>query len=358
MTRPVQATLDAQALRHNLLTAKKHASKSRVMAIIKANGYGHGIQWTAKTLNDGVAFGVASVEEAIAVREAGITAPICLLEGFFEASEIPLLEQYGLAPVIHDEYQIGLLERYVAATPLNVWIKVDTGMHRIGFTPDRFMKAMLRLEDCKCIGRIRLMAHFPNADNTFDSTTMEQCRVAQELNASFGLEQSMANSAAIFNWPETHLDWVRPGIMLYGASPNAGSAGKQLDLKPVMTFRSKLIAVHQRKQGDPIGYGGDYVCSRDMPVGVVAVGYGDGYPRNAPKGTPVLVKGKPVSLIGRVSMDMITVSLRKVPDAKPGDPVVLWGKRLPVEEIANRTNTIAYELLCRVTDRVPRIEQE
>ncbi len=356
MTRPARVLLDAQALRHNLYQVQKLASKSRVMAVVKANGYGHGINWVCQQLSEGVAFGVASIEEGISLREAGIAAPICLLEGFFDEKELPLLTEYKLSPTLHADYQLELLERTDLDPAIPVWLKIDTGMNRIGFNPQRLPDLLARLKACQSIDQIRVMSHFPNADNKFDSTTTDQVKLLQKITRGTGLELSMANSAAIIQWPASHLQWVRPGIMLYGASPIIGFNGLQLDLKPVMTFTSQLIAVHDRKKGDPIGYGGDYICPVDMPVGVVAVGYGDGYPRNLPAGTPVLINGKQVPLAGRVSMDMITVDLRPTPKARSGDPVVLWGRGLPVDDIASRCGTISYELLCRVTERVSRID--
>jgi alanine racemase len=229
-------------------------------------------------------------------------------------------------------------------------------MHRIGFPPEVLPAVIKRLKVCMAVGRVRVMSHFPTADNRFDIVTPDQIRLLDELTLNLNVERSLANSAGIVNWPSSHLEWVRPGIMLYGASPMIGMSAATLDLMPVMTLASEFIAINQRRKGDAIGYGGDWVCPEDMPVGVVAVGYGDGYPRHAPPGTPVLVNGVRVPLIGRVSMDMITVDLRDLPDAKVGDSVVLWGAGLPVEEIAALSGTIAYELLCCVTARVPRIE--
>jgi len=354
--RPARALINPDSLRHNFARVRNYASLASVMAVVKANGYGHGLVWTAKTLRDAGAFGVASVEDGVLLRDAGIKQPICLLEGFFHPEELPALVRYQLSSVVHHESQLWDLEHTDTLEPIDVWVKVDTGMHRIGFPPVFVPSVIKRLKVCMAVGRVRVMSHFPTADNRFDSATPQQVRQFDELTLNLNIERSLANSAGIVNWPSSHFDWVRPGIMLYGASPMIGVSAAELDLKPVMTLTSELIAVNPRRKGDAIGYGSDWVCPEDMPVGVVAIGYGDGYPRHAPPGTPVLVNGARVPIIGRVSMDMVTVDLRDLPDAKVGDAVVLWGAGLPVDEIAALSGTIAYELLCCVTSRVPRIE--
>lgn len=354
--RPIRALIDPDALRHNFSRVRSFASLSKVMAVVKANAYGHGLAWTAKILRDADAFGVASPEEGIQLRDAGIRKPICLLEGFFHPDELPILEQHQLSSVIHHESQLWDLEHAGKIHPIDVWVKVDTGMHRLGFQPEALPDIIKRLKVCMAAGRVRVMSHCPTADNRFDNTTPHQIQTLDELTQNLNVERSLANSACVVNWPTSHFDWVRPGIMLYGATPMIGMSAEVLNLKPVMTLTSELISINQRAKGDAIGYGGEWVCPEDMPVGVVAAGYGDGYPRHAPPGTPVLVNGVRLPLIGRVSMDMITVDLRELPDAKVGDPVVLWGAGLPVEEIATLTNTISYELLCCVTARVPRVE--
>ena len=354
--RPTRALISPGALRHNFARVRSYAPLANVMAVIKANGYGHGLAWTAKTLHDAGAFGVASVEDGVLLRDAGIQQPICLLEGFFHPEELPDLVRHQLSSVLHHESQLWDLEHAGKIEPIDVWVKVDTGMHRIGFAPEALPDVIKRLKVCMAVGRVRVMSHFPTADNRFDTATPYQIRLLDEMTQNLNVERSLANSAGIVNWPSSHFEWVRPGIMLYGATPMIGMSAAELGLKPVMTLTSELIAINPRRKGDAIGYGGDWVCPEDMPVGVVAIGYGDGYPRHAPPGTPVLVNGMRIPLIGRVSMDMITVDLRDLPDAKVGDPVVLWGAGLPVEEIAALSGTIAYELLCCVTSRVPRIE--
>ena len=354
--RPIRALLDSRALRHNFARVRSFASLASVMAVVKANAYGHGLVWAAKTLREANAFGVASIEDGEQLRAAGIKQPICLLEGFFQPEELPTLVRHQLSSVVHHESQLWDLEHAGRIEPIDVWVKVDTGMHRIGFPPEALPAVIKRLKVCMAVGRVRVMSHFPTADNRFDTATPYQTRQFEEMTLNLNLERSLANSAGIVNWPSSHFEWVRPGIMLYGATPMTGMSAAALDLKPVMTLASEFIAINQRRKGDAIGYGGDWVCPEDMPVGVVAAGYGDGYPRHAPPGTPILVNGVRVPLIGRVSMDMITVDLRELPDAKVGDSVVLWGAGLPVEEIAALTGTISYELLCCVTARVPRVE--
>jgi alanine racemase len=354
MSRPARALLDAAALSRNFEIVRRHATHARVMAVVKANGYGHGLVWVARTLTAADAFGVASAEEGAQLRESGVGQPICLLEGFFDSSELPLLVRHRLSAVVHHEHQLRILEQANLPAPLSVWIKLDTGMHRIGFPPETLPAVRARLKGCPGVAEIRLMSHLANADNKFDGATKSQIDRFLPLAAGSGLEASLANSAAVLSWPQSHCEWVRPGIMLYGASPLAGFRAQELGLTPVMTLQTALIAVNPRRQGEAVGYGGDFHCPEDMPVGVAAIGYGDGYPRRAAPGTPVLVNGSRVPLIGRVSMDMITLDLRTQPQARVGDPVVLWGAGLPVDEVAAAAGTIGYELLCQVAERIPR----
>jgi alanine racemase len=355
--RPARALINPEALRHNFSRVRTLAPLAKVMAVVKADGYGHGLVWTARTLREADAYGVASVEDGVRLREAAIQQPIVLLEGFFSPEELPELVRHRLDTVVHHESQLWDLDHVRKLDePIDVWIKIDTGMHRIGFEPDQVAEVARRLKTCMAAGRVRLMSHFPTADNRFDAQTPQQIKRFDELTAILNAERTLANSAGVVNWPSSHFDWVRPGIMLYGASPTIGLSAEELNLRPVMTLTSELIAVNARRKGDAVGYGGDWVCPEDMPVGVVAIGYGDGYPRHAPAGTPVLIHGARVPVIGRVSMDMVTVDLRELPDAKIGDPATLWGEGLPVDEIAQRCGTISYELLCCVTARVPRVE--
>ena len=353
MTRATRAVINLSALRHNLSIARHHAPDSHILAIIKANGYGHGSVEVALALEHADAFGVACLDEAVTLREAGISQPIVLLEGVVHSADLNRVRDYQLELVIHHAQQLRLLEQD-SGSPIPVWLKLDTGMHRLGFAPTRLSEILQRLTRLKAVAQpVRLMTHLANADDRQDSMTARQVADFDAVAADLPLQARIANSAGILAWPETHRDWIRPGIMLYGVSPFLDSLAAEHELQPVMTLQSELIAINQQQQGDPIGYGGTYRCPADMPVGVVAIGYGDGYPRHAPSGTPVLIKDQRVPLIGRVSMDMICVDLRDCPDAKIGDPVVLWGEALPVEEVASLAGTIGYELLCQVTQRVP-----
>ena len=350
--RPAQARIDLQALQHNFRRVRAQAPDSKVMAIIKANAYGHGLVPVAQALSGADAFGVAFMEEAISLREAGFDRRIVLLEGLFGEDDLGLVHGYQLDVVIHHISQLEMLERSQRAQPLDVWLKIDTGMHRLGFAPDQVAAISERLKKLPLLGSLRYMSHFACADEVENPVTKLQLERFNESCADLSGECSLANSAAVLAWPATHCDWVRPGIMLYGSSPFSESTAEAQDLQPVMTFATRLIAVNHYNKGDAIGYGGDWVCPADMPVGVAAIGYGDGYPRHAPTGTPLLVNGKRTTLIGRVSMDMICIDLRLLPDAKVGDEVILWGEGLPVDEVARQAGTIAYELLCGVGSRV------
>ncbi len=352
--------IDLGALRHNLSVARKAAPHSRLLAAVKANGYGHGLVRVARALTDADAFGVAALNEALELREAGISKPVVLLEGFYHADELELIAHHGLEVVLHHLPQLEALERFAfSSRSITVWLKIDTGMHRLGFPPAQVASVRERLLALGAHIHLRgFMTHFANADDRNDSTTLRQLERFVMATASYGGERSIANSAGLLGWPQSHADWVRPGIMLYGASPFLGRTGEQEGLRPVMTLHSELIAVNSFNKGDAVGYGGTWRCPEPMKVGVVAIGYGDGYPRHAPAGTPVLVNGQRVALIGRVSMDMITVDLRTQSEARVGDPVVLWGEGLPVEEITESAGTISYDLLCRITRRVPVIVKE
>ncbi len=351
--RPACAVLDAGALRTNLEVVRRHAPGARVMAVAKANGYGHGLVFAARALENADAFGVASLEEGLELREAGIRQKICLLEGFFDPAEIGALIEFGLDPVLHEDYQVEALERASPEGPLDVWVKIDTGMHRLGFPVERLREVVGRVRALHGVRAIGVMSHLACADEQDSPATASQISLfSSTCNGDF--TTSLANSAGILRWPGSHGDWVRPGLMLYGASPMASQMGEQLGLAPVMTLKSRLISVRTRAQGEAIGYGGTYRCPQRMEVGVVAIGYGDGYPRELAPGTPVRIHDRLAPIIGRVSMDMLTIDLRQVPEARVGDEVVLWGKGLPVERIAQAANTIPYTLLCGLTQRLPR----
>lgn len=354
MTRATRAVINLGSLQHNLNVARRAAPHARQMAIIKANGYGHGLRAVARALHAADAFGVATIDEAVSLREGGVPQPILLLEGFSSAEELHLIRAYNLQSVVHEPTQIKLLERH-SGKPVTVWLKLDTGMHRLGFEPDQCTGILHRLMACEDIEQpVRLMTHLSCADDLKSDYTRQQLtRFRNAAQHCQELQQSIANSAGVLGWPDTHRDWVRPGIMLYGASPFLEGVGHDHDLKPVMRLESHLISVKSVRRGQRVGYGASWTAPEDMLLGVVAIGYGDGYPRHARSGTPVRVNQHTASLVGRVSMDMITVDLRQCPNAKVGDPVVLWGDEdLPVETVARHADTIAYSLLCGVTQRV------
>lgn len=356
MTRPARALLSAESLRHNFQEVRRRAPRSRVMAIIKSNGYGHGMVWAAQTLTDADGFGVEGMEQGIALRDAGISKPITLLEGFFEPAELPLISKHKLWCAVHNEEQLRALESARLDQPISVWIKLDTGMHRLGFAADKFHSVLARLKSIAAVDNIRAMTHFSCSDDPKNHATVVQIqRFDTQVKTSTGIETSLANSAGIMSFPNSHQAWVRPGIMLYGGAPVIGSPASAANLKPVMTLQSALISIKHCRKGEPIGYGEDFVCPDDMTIAVAAMGYGDGYPRRMPVGTPVLVNGKRAVIVGRVSMDMMTIDITSQPQAKVGDPVVLWGEGLPADDIATRANTISYELFCQLTARVPRI---
>ncbi|MDG4551807.1 MAG: alanine racemase [Candidatus Contendobacter sp.] len=354
MSRATAVRLDLGALVHNLRRARAAAPGRRVAAAVKADGYGHGLVQVARTL-DADAFAVACIEEALILREAGVTRPILLLEGVFEAAELSLCVHHGFEIAVHHPDQARMLEAARLERPVRVWLKIDTGMHRLGLEPETTPAIFQRLRACSSVRTdIGLMSHLARADERDCDYTLLQLRTFEAAVAGLPGERSLANSAGILGWPRTHFDWVRPGIMLYGASPFVDSLAPAEDLRPVMTFHTRLISIKRLRRGEPVGYGGTWVCPEDMDVGVAAVGYGDGYPRHAPSGTPVLLDGREAVLIGRVSMDMITLDLRRHPEARIGDSVVLWGEGLPVERLAQAAGTISYTLLCGVTARVRR----
>ncbi len=357
MTRPIYASIDVKALQHNLTQVRNLAPDSKVMAILKANAYGHGLLTCSKALEDADAFGLLDLSDAISLRKEGFKKPICLLEGFFSKEELPEITENNLESVIHSDWQIDVLKKFSPELKLNVWLKIDTGMNRLGFTADQFKSALKRLSTLKCIRNISLMSHLANADQRNDSMTQQQLKEFLSISENLSnTVRSLANSAGLLAHPDCHLDWVRPGIMLYGSSPFTDATASSLNLQAVMSLHSEIISIKGCKKDDAVGYGGSWRCPEEMRVGVVACGYGDGYPRLAPSGMPVMVAGKQTQLIGRVSMDMITVDLRGIDAATVGSPVELWGRNVSVDTVAERVGTISYELLCGITERVVRQE--
>ncbi|MEY6432090.1 alanine racemase [Thioalkalicoccus limnaeus] len=346
-----RALLDPDAFRHNLAQVRRYAPTSRVWAVIKANAYGHGAEWAAAVLNAAEGFAVARTDEGARLRRAGASRPILVLEGPVDTDELEAAVELDLTLALHRWGQVELLPAVVRGRLPKVWIKVDTGMHRLGFPPER-VPAVLDHLIGSGVPIAGLLTHLANADVPEDPRSAEQCEQLRRLAGAARWPLSIGNSAGLIAVPAARSDWVRPGIMLYGVSPFATGTGADLGLVPVMTLQGRLIAIQQLRRGAAVGYGGTYICPEDMPVGVVNVGYGDGYPRHAVPGTPVLIAGRRVPLIGRVSMDMIHVDLRPCPQAAVGELATLWGSGLPVEEVAACAGTIPYELLCRVAPRV------
>jgi alanine racemase len=356
----VSATIDLGALRHNLQVVRRLAPKSSVMAVIKANAYGHGLITVARALESADAFAVARVHEGLALRDAGITTRIVLLEGFFDREQLEAALAAGLETVVHAPEQIELLQAADSAAAAKIWLKLDSGMNRLGFKGAAFNEAYAAVCGLPASrGSINLMTHLASPDMPELPTTAEQLMVFGAATRTLAGERSMASSAAILRFPEAHADWVRPGLMLYGISPFQRSSGGQHDLRPVMTLRSRVIAVKDVAEGEQVGYGGDWTATRPTRLAIASIGYGDGYPRSAASGTPILVKGEMASLAGRVSMDMLAIDVSENREpVRVGDPVVLWGEGLPVEEIALWAETNPYALVTGITPRVAVMTRE
>jgi alanine racemase len=353
--RALHAVLSTENLLHNLAALKQSSPRSKILAMVKANAYGHGLRSVSQRIEKHVdALGVASIDEALALRGAGITKPVALMEGVFAPDELLIASRERFHVVFHDLSQVRWLKESALPAPLVAWIKVDTGMGRLGFSPDAVPELLSELASSPSIAQPPgIMSHFACADEPDHSLNAKQMAAFNSLAGLAPGPKSLCNSAALLSFPDHHYEWVRPGLSLYGASPVAGRSAESLGLKPVMTLRTEVIAVHAMKKGMTLGYGAAFECPEDMMVGIIAVGYGDGYPRSNREGVPVLVNGARCKIVGRVSMDMITVDLRTCPDAMAGDPVTLWGEGLPVEEVATATDRIAYDLLTGVQLRVP-----
>ena len=350
MPRPIQARIDLSALERNLHAARRLTS-ARIMAVIKADAYGHGLLRTAEALQAADGFALLDVGDAVRLREAGFRQTILLLEGVFTADDMSLLAEYDLAAVLHSSHQLAMLDAYPRRGKLSLWLKINTGMNRLGFVPQEVPAVMAQLKGHAAVRDVTLMTHFSHADEAEGVTV--QLEKFNTLAASYNLPRSMANSAALLRYPAAHGEWVRPGIMLYGASPLAEKSAQDLGLRPVMTLSSEIISVREIQSGEQVGYGGMFRAERRMRIGVVACGYADGYPRHAPTGTPVLVNGQRTRTLGRISMDMLCVDLSALPEAVIGSRVTLWGDGLPVDEVAKVAGTISYELLCALAARVP-----
>lgn len=347
------AIIDLQALKHNLASIRHRASKSKLLAVVKANGYGHGLLKIAQNAEGADAFGVARIEEALQLRAGGIVKPILLLEGFYSPLDLPILVANNIQTVVHSIEQLEALELAEIEAPVKVWVKLDSGMHRLGVRPEQFSEFVERVTRCHNVEKpLRFMSHFACADEKQSLVTSEQTRLFLELTEPFEGERSIAASAGILAWPDSLLDWNRCGIIMYGVSPFSDDDATDYNCLPVMTLKSCLIAVREVKAGESVGYGAIWTSKRDTKIGVIAIGYGDGYPRAAPYGTPVWINGRIVPIAGRVSMDMLTVDLGPDTEDKVGDEAILWGPQLPVEDVAKHIGTIAYELVTKLTPRV------
>ncbi|RZI41936.1 alanine racemase [Herbaspirillum sp. HC18] len=358
MPRPLVATIHLAAMQHNLSVARAKSPGSKVWAVVKANAYGHGLARALNAFRDADGLALIETEGAVRLRELGWQKPILLLEGFFSADDLPICAVNAIQFAVHCDEQIDMLEKARLPAPVDVHLKLNSGMNRLGFTPSEFRNAYIRLRAISAVRSITMMTHFANADDESNPglPLTEQVRRFQEAASGLEGERCLANSAAVLTHPELAANWVRPGIMLYGGTPG-GQSAQDFGLQAAMTLESEIIGMQQIDTGEAIGYGSRFVAGKPMIVGVVACGYADGYPRHAPTGTPVVVDGCKTSIIGRVSMDMITVDLTEVPGARVGSRVELWGNTLPIDEVANAAGTIGYELMCALAPRVRVVEQ-
>ncbi|WEY40173.1 alanine racemase [Paraburkholderia sp. SUR17] len=352
MPRPLSATIHTAALANNLAVVRRCAPKSKIWAVVKANAYGHGLARAFPGLRATDGFGLLDLEEAVKLRELGWAGPILLLEGFFRPTDIDVIDRYSLTTAIHSDEQMRMLEMARLSKPVNIQLKMNSGMNRLGYTPERFRAAWERVRACAGIGQITLMTHFSDADS--ERGIGYQMEAFERGAEGIAGARSLANSAATLWHPSAHFDWVRPGIILYGASPSGVNAAIDgVGLQPAMTFASELIAVQTVAKGQTVGYGSTFKARETMRIGVVACGYADGYPRIAPEGTPIIVDGVRTRVVGRVSMDMLTVDLTPCPNANVGTRVELWGNALPIDDVAQACGTIGYELMCAIAPRVP-----
>jgi alanine racemase len=356
MGRAATATINFDALRHNYRLAKQASNGRKAIAIVKADAYGHGAVMVARALsNEADAFGVACIEEAIELRDAGIKNPILLLEGFFTPDELQIISERNLWTAVHSVEQIKTISEHRLPKPINVWLKMDTGMHRLGIQPDAYQGAYQQLKNLTQVNKGVLMTHFSSADEVDGAETESQVSIFNHATKNIQAEKSLANSAGTLGHENSHGDWQRPGIMLYGATPFSHSHKWADQLKSVMTLSSEVIAIHDLEKGQAVGYSKTFVCDKPTKVGTVAIGYADGYPRHAKPGTPVIVNGQQTTILGRVSMDMLSVDLTGIKDAAVGSKVELWGDHLKASDIAVYCDTIPYTLFTGITRRVHKV---
>ena len=355
MPRPLVATIDIAAMQHNLSLVHSSVPKAKIWAVVKANAYGHGLDRSMRAFADADGLALIEPDSALGLREKGWGKPILLLEGFFHERDLPAIAASNLAFAVHCNEQIAMLEKTRLNQQVCVHLKMNTGMNRLGFKPHEYRAAFERLRTIPSVGSISFMTHFANAEEKGHVRMPVEEQYVRFQRGSDGLpgERNLSNSAAILLHPGLHTDWVRPGVMLYGGTPGSKTA-LEFGLKPAMTLNSEIIQIVDIEAGDAVGYGSLFVAPKPMRIGVVACGYADGYPRCAPDGTPILVEGVRTRLVGRVSMDMITVDLTLVPNAHVGSLVTLWGEGLPIDDVAEAAGTVGYELMCALSVR-PRI---
>ncbi|VFP87072.1 alanine racemase [Candidatus Erwinia haradaeae] len=354
MSRPIVAIINQKALKNNLSIVRQMVPTAQLWAVVKANAYGHGIKRVWKSLCQADGFALLSIHEALLLRDSGWQKPILLLEGFFHPSDITILAQYNLTTVVHSQWQIQALAQAKLLAPLNIYLKMNCGMNRLGFQPDDIHSVWRQLKEIKSIGTLTLMAHFANAEHK--EGVIEPMKKIYQASKDLNCPISLANSAAILWHPQTHFNWVRPGIILYGASPKRdGNPGISSDsgFEPVMTLNSQIIAIQEIAFGSTVGYANSYRANCKQRIGIVACGYADGYPRHAPSGTPVKILEHMTKTIGTVSMDMMAIDLTMYPQAYIGSKVELWGDSVKINDVATASKTVGYELMCALSPRVP-----
>ncbi len=358
MTRPLTATIDISAMRHNFSIVRSSVPYAKIWAVVKADAYGHGLERAVRAFSDADGLALIEIDRAISLRENGWKKPILLLEGFFKANELPELSENKISFAIANDEQMALLEKATLPKPVDVHLKMNTGMNRLGYLPSEYRVAYERISRIPCVRSISFMTHFANSEvpNHPKVSVKEQLRRFNDATAGLSGERNLSNSAAILLHPDIKTDWVRPGIMLYGGTPG-GKTAKEYGLVAAMSLDSEIIQIQHIKKGDSVGYGSLFTAETNMIIGVVACGYADGYPRIAPEGTPILVDGVRTQLVGRVSMDMLTVDLTPIRNAHIGSKVNLWGQKLPIEEVAAAAGTVGYELMCALTSRPQAIEK-
>lgn len=351
MPRPIRAVIHQHNLEHNLAVIRQKIGQAKIWSVMKADGYGHGIKQIWRGLKNSDGFAVLDLHEAILLRNEGWKGPILLLEGFFQADDLAVIDQYQLTTSVHSRWQLAAIEQAALSKPISVYIKLNSGMNRLGFSVDEYADIVSQLSKMKNVADVTLMSHFANSD-LVEGTQAPLAKIQQF--AQLSLPTCIANSGAVLWHKNTHYDWVRAGIVLYGASPSGKWADiAEYGLKAAMTLQSEIIAVHDIEAGQSIGYGSKFTAEKPMRIATVACGYGDGYPRHAPTGTPVWCQGQRCALLGAVSMDMLTIDISDCPEATIGSKVELWGENLPVDDVAQSAGTIGYELLCALARRVP-----